>query len=115
VDVRLIAIALTDEYRRRGDIGQVALDDMGRISDAAAAGTFTRHLREARDRGVLPQGAERIADELNQTRDNFLHWNRTRGFRAMYRGHDVTTNEGFAMCMEDVHEFDSLVPFPALL
>lgn len=113
IDIRLIALAIEDEIRARGGNAALSLDDRGEISDQMAAHTFLAHLKQATSRGLLPDEYANIARDLNTTRDNFLHWNRHRGFRAIYQGQDVSTDEGFTRSMDDATRFLMNIPWPS--
>ena len=113
VDIRLIAVAMQYEIRRERAKRELSLDDRGNISDGRARGTFKDHLRVANDWGLLLAEAYKIAQDMNEAREHLLHWNRARGLRAIYKGVDVATGEGFELVMSDVSRFNDLVPFPA--
>ena len=78
------------------------------IHDAAQR-TFTAHLNESVERGLLPDGCEEIAREINRGRDHFLHWVPRRFWLPKYRGIDVTRDD-FAY-VSDALMFLGAVPF----
>jgi hypothetical protein len=65
-------------------------------------GTFSRHLRAAKDTGLLADWQIEVCEEVNRGRDHFLHWVPGRFSVPRYRGLDVTSPEGLGACMKDV-------------
>ncbi len=81
------------------------LDEMIEAFSSAASRTFMAHLNEAADKGLVTEGGRVIAADLNKARDDFLHWMPGRPSRPVYRGVDITTNEGLRVCLLDVKRF----------
>ena len=116
VDTRLIALVVSDRSHDSGlsldaiDFG-LSADAIQRISDRASKQTFQERLDRARPH--LSEDNAAIAKELNRARNALLHWERNRV--PVYKGADVTTEDGSRACMDDVLRFIQTVPFPTLL
>jgi hypothetical protein len=105
VDLSLISLVVADHIGRGGGIGRLTPDEVGDISDQSSSGTFSRHLEQAEETGRMSSEAAGIARALNRTRDEFLHWRRSRPDHPVYKGLDVTREKGFKACMDDALRF----------
>ncbi len=72
-----------------------------RVVGEASKGTFGVHLEKAKSRGVISNVAAAIAADLNNTRNNFLHWMPGRSVTPTYKGKDVTREEGMHLYLND--------------
>lgn len=115
VDLSLISLVVADRIGQRGGIGRLTLDEIGDISDQSSNGTFSRHLDQAEQTRRLSSEAAGIARALNRARDDFLHWRRSRPDLPVYKGLDVTREEGFKACMDDALRFLQLAPLQSNL
>jgi hypothetical protein len=108
---RRLASALVDaEVTRRGGIAMIGLDELRSLAATIARdGTFGGHLRQARS--AIGEQAGKIADDVNETRNAFVHDAPGWSGPPKHRGQDVGTAEGFRTCMDDVMLFLQLVPF----
>lgn len=108
VDFHMIGAVAMYEVKIRDAAGRI--DEMRAIADEAAEGAFGKHLQAAKERGLLTAEAESIASELNRARNAFVHWTRDRFSLPVYKGQDVTTEEGLRACLDDVLRFTFAVP-----
>jgi hypothetical protein len=69
-------------------------------------GTFMKHLNALRAQGTFTTDFFEMYEELNRTRDHFLHWMPGRFSLPNYRGLDVTTEEG---CIAALHAVDDAI------
>jgi hypothetical protein len=111
IDRHLVFGMGLSDIRERG--GVEALDERTAVDLVAARseGTFTRHLCDAVALGLVPTEIRAIAEEINQGRDYFLHWQPGRFRTPVYRGDDVTTEGGLVRCLIDVMQVLTAVPF----
>ena len=109
VDTRLIARAMFKEISDRSAGKGLPLTTIQEIADQVASGTFGTHLGRVSD--GLPGDTGEIANEINEARNGLLHWKRDRFSLPVYKGENLTTEEGFRSCMDDVLRFIQLVPF----
>jgi len=111
VDTHLISVLVADQIK--DGVGLVSLEEIQHISDRETShSTFKMHLERAR--ALIPSRAGEIAEKVNQGRDAFVHFKRGRFELPRYDGQDITTAEGFRVCMDAVNEFLLLVPFQAI-
>jgi len=109
VDTRLISRAMFKTISERSGGHGLSLKTIQEIADEVAEGTFGQHL--ARVRAELPSDTGEIAREINEARNGLLHWKRDRFSLPVYKGKDVTTEQGYRSCMDDVLRFVQVVPF----
>jgi hypothetical protein len=107
--IRLIARAMFKEISDRSAGKGLPLTTIQEIADQVASGTFGTHLGRVSD--GLPGDTGEIANEINEARNGLLHWRRDRFSLPVYKGENLTTEEGFRSCMDDVLRFIQLVPF----
>jgi hypothetical protein len=109
VDTRLIARAMFKEISDRSAGQGLPLTTIQEIADEAADGAFGTHLGNVS--AGLPSDMTEIAEKINKARVALLHWKRGRFSLPVYKGQDLTTEEGFRSCMDDVLRFIQVVPF----
>jgi len=106
IDQWLIHLLATRECIEEIRAGRVAEADIDAALDALIAkhaeGTFYCHLKLAQDQRLLDPEIIEICEEVNRGRDHFLHWKPGRFQVPQYRGAEVTSTEGFEVCMKDV-------------
>src|SRR5262249_30101455 len=105
IDQRLIAAVGAGIAKERGGYAKLTLDGWQEIVKISAKRTFLRHFREATKRGLVPAHVVAIAEEANRCRDHFLHFSPERVARVMYRGVDVTSEEGLRLFLDDLLDF----------
>ena len=93
----------------------LGLEGTATLAEQVADGTFGQHLKEVRQRSLFPAAwstpLEAIADETNRARNNLLHWKGPQHRRqGVYKGKDITTEEGLNVCLDDVITFVSTTP-----
>jgi len=109
VDTRLIARDLFKTISEQSAGSGLPLTAIQEIADKVAKRTFKERLDSVR--AGLPVDTGDIAQQLNKARNDLMHWKRGRFLAPVYKGQDVSTDEGFRACMDDVLRFIQTVPF----
>lgn len=103
VDHSLIIKLATANAERQKDLNE--FEELTLPFEKASSNTFRYHLNEAFRKGLVSEKGKAFATDLNTARDEILHWGPSRAQVPLYRGHDVTTEDGLRVCLEDVVEF----------
>jgi len=110
VDRHLIIANAFARIREQGrDPNHLSKEEAEAAVSQAAQSTFAQHLQDASRRGLLPEGCESIATELNRGRNHFLHWVPGRFSLPRYKETDVIADDALTF-VSDVLRFLGTVP-----
>lgn len=110
VDRHLIIANACARIREQGrDPNHISNEEAEDVIRHVAKSAFAEHLQEASQRGLLPEGCEDIAKELNRGRNHFLHWVPGRFSLPRYKETDVIADDALAF-VSDVLQFLGTVP-----